>query len=193
LSFYVAIDQDPVYLDNKTWQWSYSSSVFTITYKVRLTGQIRADDVLWKMYITREGAGGFSEFLWFEGTSDNDGKGGQWTLNHSSQFQEPVLKIDWEGDGTDVTMIKYTYIRTLDNARNPDSYKNSYIEYGHKTGSFDSYYDVYLWYNAAFTSINVEWSSTGLNGRVSCLPFFGDTADPTWHCWDGNYVNVTCP
>jgi hypothetical protein len=194
MSFDLAIDQTPVYLDNKTWQWSYNATVFTVTYKVRLTGQIRSTDVLWNMYITKEGTSGFAEFVWFEGTSDLDGKGGQWTLNHSSTYQEPVLTIDWEGDGTDVTYVKYTYVRTLNNARVADPFKNSFIEYGTTTGTYDSYYTIYYYNGAAFSNMDVMWSSTGLNGKVSCLPFFGDTVDPTWHCWDGNYVNITsCP
>ena len=54
------------------------------TYTARLTGQIRTSDVAWKMYITKEGTGGFPEFVWFEGTSKLDGTGGQWILNQSS-------------------------------------------------------------------------------------------------------------
>jgi hypothetical protein len=188
-SFQLAIDQDPVYLDNKTWQWSYDARVFTITYKARLTGQIRSSDVLWKMYITREGTGGFSEFLWFEGTSDLDGKGGTWTLNHSATYQEPVLEITWEGNGTDVTYVKYTYVRVLNDARVADPFKTSYIEYGTTTGTYDSYYNIYYYNLSAFSTMNAEWSSSGLNGRVKCQAFF---ADDSWHCWDGNYVNVSC-
>ena len=194
-SFQKAIDQNPVYLDDHTWQWDYSASVFTITYKARLTGQIRDDDVLWKMYITKEGTGGFSDFLWFEGTSDLDGKGGTWTLNHSYAFQEPVLEILWEGNGTEVTYVKYTYVRALNDSRVADPFRNSYIEYGKlTTGAYDSYYTIHYYNGSAFSDMDVQWSSTGLNGRVSCLAFFtGDTVDPTWHCWDGNYVNITCP
>ncbi|MBN2634489.1 MAG: hypothetical protein JXR66_13080 [Bacteroidales bacterium] len=184
-----AIDQTPVYLDDKTWQWDYSVTYFTVTYKARLTGQIRTDDVQWKMYITREGAGGYNEFLWFEGTSDLDGKGGDWTLNHSATYQEPVLNIVWEGDGSQVTMVKYTYVRTLNDARTADPFKNSYIEYGKQTGTFDSYYDIHYYNGATFADMAVEWSSEDLNGRVMCQPFFGDNL---WHCWDQNYINVSC-
>ncbi len=101
LSFHLAANQNPEYLDNKMWQWNYETDVFTDTYKARLTGQIRADDVEWKMYITKEGGtGAFPEFLWFTGTSKLDGKSGQWKLNHSPQFKEPVLQIDWTRTGT---------------------------------------------------------------------------------------------
>jgi predicted small lipoprotein YifL len=41
LAFTTAFNQTPVYLDDKTWQWSYNATVLTVTYKARLTGQIR--------------------------------------------------------------------------------------------------------------------------------------------------------
>jgi hypothetical protein len=187
-SFNLAADQPPVFIEDKTWQWSYTATVFTVTYKARLTGQIRSSDVQWKMYITREGSGGFTEFVWFEGTSDLDGTGGQWTLNHSSTFPEPVLQINWERTGTDVNYVKYTYVRTLNNSRNTDSFKNSYIEYG-KTTVTSAYYTINYFNGAAFADMNVEWNPVGLNGKVKCQAFFGD---PGWHCWDGNYANVDC-
>ncbi|MCX6333947.1 MAG: hypothetical protein NT092_06530 [Bacteroidia bacterium] len=191
MSFEAAMDQTPAYIEDKTWQWSYTSTVFTVKYKVRLTGQIRSSDVLWKMYITREGTGGFAEFVWFEGTSDLDGKGGQWTLNHSSTYQEPVLTITWEGDGTKVTYIKYTYVRALNDSRVADPFKNSYIEYGLKTTlSYDSYYKIYYYNGSAFANMDVEWSSTNLNGRVKCNAFY---SDDLWHCWNENYVDIICP
>lgn len=184
-----AIDQTPVYLDDKTWQWDYSVTYFTVTYKARLTGQIRTDDVQWKMYITREGAGGYNEFLWFDGTSNLDGKGGKWTLNHSALYQEPVLTIDWQGNGTAITKVKYTYVRTLNDARDADPFKNSSIEYGTQTGTYDSYYIINYYNGATFADMEVQWSSTDLFGRVKCLSCF---SDDLWHCWDQNYINVSC-
>ncbi len=193
-SFEKAIEQKPVYLDDRTWQWDYTVPVFTVNYHARLTGQIRDNDVLWKMYITKDGAGGFNDFMWFEGTSDLDGKGGKWTLYHSYAFQEPVLEIDWEGNGSDVTYVRYTYVRALNDSRVDDPFRTSFIEYGKLTsGAFDSYYTIRYYNGSGFSDMDVEWSSAGHNGRVSCLPLFEDTLDPTWHCWDMNYVNITCP
>ena len=50
-SFRLAVNQDPVFLENKTWQWSYNVSVFGVSYKARLTGQIMTNDIKWTMYI----------------------------------------------------------------------------------------------------------------------------------------------
>lgn len=189
-SFKLASGSAPVFIENKTWEWNYSASLAGITYKARLTGQVRTSDVQWKMYITGEGSGGFPEFLWFEGTSESDGTGGQWILNHSPQFKEPVLQIDWTISGNTAVIVKYTYIRDLDNNRDPDPFKTSNIEYGKQTGSLDSYYSIFYFNGLAFSEMDVEWNSTTHNGRVRCLAFF---ANSDWHCWNGNLVNVICP
>jgi len=190
IAFEHATDQTPVYLENKTWEWKYETQVFTATYKVRLTGQVRSQDVEWKMYVTREGSGGFAEFLWIEGTTNLDGKAGRWILNHSSSYKEPVIQIDWTGDGLDVMTVKYTYVRTLNDSREDDPFRTSYIEYGKQDGAYDAYYEIYYYNGLDFSEMLVEWSTTGRHGRVKCEKFFADTE---WHCWNGNYVNVICP
>jgi hypothetical protein len=182
-AFKVAVDQTPTWLEEKTWQWSYSVSVASVTYKARLVGQIGTSDVQWKMYVTKEGTGGFAEFLWFQGTSKTDGSSGQWTLNESSSAQQPLLQIDWIKTATGMGTIKYTYVKT-------GNFKNSYIEYGKTTGTFNSYYKISYYNGTAFSDMDVEWSSTGFNGRVKCPLWFGDSS---WHCWNSNLANIVCP
>jgi hypothetical protein len=188
-SFQLAVDNVPKYLSDKTWQWSYNATIvinqISVTYKARLTGQIRTNDVQWKMYISKEGANAFSEFVWFEGTSKLDGKSGQWILNQSSQNQVPIIQIDWTRTGTSGT-IKYTYIKT------GDPFKDSYIEYGLTTNTLNAYYTIH-YYDPSylqFYDLNVEWNTTAHNGRVKCPGHFGNS---DWYCWDGNYLNITCP
>ncbi|MCX6325607.1 MAG: hypothetical protein NT144_02985 [Bacteroidia bacterium] len=185
-SFILAIDRTPVYLEEKTWQWSFSITVSPATYKARLTGLIRASDVLWKMYITNEATDGFSEFLWFEGTSSLDGTGGQWTLNHSSTYKEPLLQIAWTKSGTTIGTVKYTYVRTLNDNRVADPFNTSSIEYGLTTGSYDAYYIIH-YNNPLFSDVNVEWNTTAHIGRVKCVDYLGDT---NWYSWDGNKNNI---
>jgi hypothetical protein len=193
-AFQIAVNKTPVYIGDKTWEWNYDANVtidqVSMTYKARLTGQIRTTDVLWKMYIAKEGTGGFAEFLWFEGTSKLDGTEGQWILNHSPQYQEPVLQIDWTNGGTSTGMVKYTYIRTLNNDRETDPFKNSYIEYGLTTNELNAYYTIHYYNGQQFSNIDVEWSTTGKYGRVRCEDFFPDSE---WYCWDENYINIICP
>jgi hypothetical protein len=186
LSFQQAVNQKPVYLSDKTWQWSYDATILNVSYKARLTGQIGADNVIWKMFITKEGSGGFNDFMWFEGTSNLDGKSGQWILNLSPQSPVAVLQIDWTKTGDSVGSIRFTYIKSGDN------FKDSYIEYGLTTGTLNAYYTIHYYDSSwlQFYDLNVEWSTTQHNGRVKCPGHFG-TSD--WYCWDGTYQNITCP
>jgi len=179
ISFKLAVDQDPVCLDDKTWEWSYNVSVIGVSYKARLTGQIGASDVIWKMYVT----GSFAEFLWFEGTSKLDGTGGQWILNESSQNPVALLQIDWTKTSSTIGNITYTYVKN-------DSYKNSYIEYGLTTGSYDAYYDVHYFNGVKFSDVNIEWNTTNSNGTVKSVDYL---SDENWYCWDQNKINIVCP
>lgn len=185
-SFQVAVDQKPVYIEDKTWQWSGSATILAATYSARLTGQITETNVVWKMYITKAGTGGYTDFLWFEGTSALDGSEGQWILNESQQNPVQVLKIDWSISGDKIGMIKYTYTKT------GSTFKDSYIEYGLTSNTLNAYYTIHYYDSSyqQFYDLNVEWSTTLKNGRVKCLGHFGTSH---WYCWDSNYLNVTCP
>jgi len=191
LSFKLAVDETPVYLDDKTWQWTYTASYLTISYTARLTGQIRSTDVLWKMYITRTGAGGFSEFLWFEGTSELDGTGGIWTLNYSPTDQVPVLEIEWTKTAATVGSVTYTYVKEkLADGVTTNPFNGSYITYGLTTNTYDAYYSIHYYYNTAFADFDVEWSTSTYDGRVMSLQVFGDEE---WHYWDSNYSDALGP
>ena len=183
-SFKLAIDQTPVYLSEKNWQWSYSVPVAGSTYKARLTGFIRTSDVEWKMYITKEGAGGFAEFVWFEGTSKLDGTGGQWILNQSTSVKAPVLQIDWTKTGSAVGKVTYTIVKT------GDPLNTSYLEYGLTTNTLNAYYKIHYFNNVKFSDLDAEWNTTTKNGRVKCIDYLGDAL---WHCWDANKINIVCP
>jgi hypothetical protein len=190
-SFGLAVNNTPVYLENNKWEWSYNFNVIGANYKSRLTGQIRSTDVKWEMYISREGVGAFAELLWYEGTSRLDGKSGQWILNHSQQFPEPMLQIDWELAGSDVGKIKYTYIRDKKDDRSSDLFKGSFIEYGLTTNTLNAYYNVHQ--NSGvqniFNDIFIEWSTKNHNGHIKANYYFQDNL---WHCWNETGDNVIC-
>lgn len=190
-SFGVAINKTPVYLDDKKWEWSYEFNVIGATYEARLTGQIRTTDIKWEMYISREGIGAFAELLWYEGTSNLDAKSGQWVLNHSQAFPEPVLQIDWEVEGTSIGSIKYTYIRDKKDDRSSDPFKNSFIEYGMTTNTLNSFYNVHQNTGTpnVYNDVFIEWSTTGNNGHIKSNYHF---QDDLWHCWNELGDNVIC-
>jgi hypothetical protein len=182
-AFKLAFEQSPSFVSTKTWQWSYSASVASVTYKARLVGAINTSDVEWKMYITREGTGGFAEFLWFEGTSKLDGTQGQWILYQSPLVTDQLLQVDWTKTSTEISSIKYTYLKDT-------SFKGSYISYGLTSNILNAYYTVHYYdFNTTqFSDVNIEWNTTANNGRVKSSNYLlGD-----WYCWDINKLNATC-
>jgi hypothetical protein len=181
-AYKIALNQTPVFVSGKTWQWSYDVTVASVVYKARLTGEIRTSDVQWKMYITRTGTGGFDEFLWFEGTSKTDGSSGQWTLNQDPQAPVSFLQIDWAKTSSVVGNIKYTYLKN-------DAFKTSYIEYGLTSNALNAYYTVHYYNGVKFSDVSIEWNTTTKNGHVKSVDYLGDA---NWYCWDSNRVNTVC-
>jgi hypothetical protein len=190
-SFGVAVNNTPVYLDNKKWEWSYNFNVIGATYKARLTGEIRSTDIKWEMYVSKAGIGAFAELLWYEGTSKLDGTEGQWILNHSQAFPEPMLQIDWKTTGSEVGSIKYTYIRDKKDDRSTDPFKTSYIEYGLTTSTLNAFYTIHqnTGVTNVFNDIFIEWSTTNYNGHIKANYYYQDNF---WHCWNELGNNVTC-
>jgi len=183
-SFKVSIDQDPVYLSEKKWQWSYNVSAAGVTYKARLTGEIRTSDAKWEMYVAREGADAFAEFKWFEGTSKLDGTGGQWLLSESNLVQTPILQIDWTKSGTTIGTVKYKYLKS-------GSSNGAYIDYGLTSSSLNAYFTIHYYSTTLgrFSDVNIEWNTTSKNGRIKS----SDYLDGLWQCWDSNRGNIICP
>jgi len=183
-SFKVALDQDPVYLSGKKWQWSYNVSAAGVAYKARLTGEIGATNIIWEMYIAREGSDPFAEFKWIEGTSKIDGTGGQWKLAESNTVKEPILQIDWTKSGTSISTVKYTYLKTgTSNGAN--------IEYGLTGGStFNAYFNVHYYSSTLlrFSDVNIEWNTSSKIGRIKS----SDYLDGQWQCWNESKVNTVC-
>lgn len=189
-SFKLAVNTTPVYLNGK-WEWIYDFNVIGATYKARLTGEIRSGDVKWEMYISKQGVGAFPELLWFEGTSMPDGKSGQWILNYSQAFPEPVLQIDWENSGSATSNIKYTYIRDKKDDRTTDFFKTSFIEYGVTANPLNAFYNVHqnTGVQGAFNDVFIEWNTTNHNGHIKANFHF---KDDLWHCWNESGDNIIC-
>ncbi|MBN2665430.1 MAG: hypothetical protein JXR67_02880 [Bacteroidales bacterium] len=184
-AFQLAANEDPIYIGDNTWQWSASTTVMNVTYNARLTGQSTPSNNVWKMYISKTGTGGYTDFLWFEGTSKTDGMSGQWKLYESQSNPVEIAKIDWTAEGGKATTVKYTFTKS------GNTFAGSNIEYGTTQNTLNAYYSIYYYNNSAeeFFEMDVEWSTTGKNGRISCPKFFGDS---DWHCWDSNYLNAEC-
>lgn len=190
-SFKAAFGKLPENSGEKTWEWNYSVDGFTSNYTARLVGTVQTDEVEWEMYVTKDGVNPFTEFLWFEGTSALDGNSGQWILNHSPEFPEEVVQIDWKKEGDEVGEVQYTYVRELDNAREPEDFYGSYLIYGLQDEVFDAYVTIHAFDNMAdeFHDTQIEWSRSDYSGRIKAEHFYNDT---DWHCWGPDGEDIEC-
>ncbi len=182
-SFRSAFAHKPIAIADNKWQWSYTVDGFTGQYTSRLTGELRSDEVIWEMYITRTGVESFDEFLWFSGVSARDGSHGEWELNQSAERPNRMLRIDWERENEEIASIRYTWVREMNDNQETDRFKDSYLEYGLQNSDYNVYYNIRAFDENldAFVDVNIEWNRTAYNGRVKSPSYF---EDDLWHCWD---------
>jgi hypothetical protein len=174
---------DPGYLSEKTWQWSYNFTASGQPYKAKFVGEIRSEDILWKMYITKDESGAYTDFEWFEGTSLPDGSSGEWIVKDSYSSQAELFKITWTASASEVNTVKYEYIKS-------GSLNGSTIKYGLTSGAINSYYEVHYFESALakFSDVDIKWSSTTKNGSVKSADYLLGLT----YCWDSNKINVNC-
>jgi len=190
-SFRTAFAHKPVAIADNKWQWTYTVDGFSGQYTSRLTGELRSDQVIWEMYITRTGVESFEEFLWFSGTSARDGSNGGWTLYQSADRPNRMLEIDWERENDEVGRVRYTWVRELNDNDETDRFRNSYLEYGRQDADYNVYYNIHAFDENIedFVDVNIEWHSTNYNGRVRSMTYFEDDA---WHCWNSMGEDALC-
>jgi hypothetical protein len=193
-SFYASFQNEPEFLGDGTWQWSYDVQGFTNTYHARMTGKLMGDYVKWEMYISCTGLiGSHDEFLWFEGTSDYAGTNGQWILYHSYEVQEQTLKIDWKKVDDEIGDIKYTYVRESNSGIKDQLTVGSYLQFGLTDAELNAFYR--LEYNqrdsdaSDIKNVDIEWSLTEYFGRIKSQHYYGDDL---WHCWDSKGYDTKC-
>lgn len=182
----------PVYLGDKTWEWSYTLDGSYADFSAKLTGQKRTDDIKWEMRVSYTGANAYEDFLWFEGTSKIDGSEGDWILYHSPVYPEQVLTIDWEAKGDVINNVLYTYVRSQDNNRDPEPFNGSTLEYGVNDAADFYYYNIDYYSEQAgeFVVVNIELNKPDYSGRIKSTNWLGGDTD--WHCWDANYQDIDC-
>ena len=166
-----ALDQDPEYLGDQTWEWSFGFAAQGRSYEAVLTGsRISNEEFSMEMILSESGEPG-SSVKWFDGVVRYDHTHALWNLYGEEGIR--VLEAEWEKDyETGVTGLTYTYVE-------PGK---------EETGSQISYArDPELFYDASYTitlsdrETVIAWNTSTLEGRVKDSSRFGDSE---WHCWD---------
>lgn len=188
-AFARALDENPVYIGNGIFEWSYQYVAPPIlgeeTYDISLTGEYinNGQDVRWIM--TASQVGGFTNFEWYRGIVATNHTEGNFTVNHQPNNPAPYISIDYLGDpSTSDESIRYTNI-------NPSSNEiGGYIEYRVEPGnSFNRAFDVNGGPNNPGSFLEIQWLDPTMEGRVKNPDHFNDT---DWHCWDTNREDTAC-
>jgi hypothetical protein len=177
-----AFNHEAIYLGENSWQWAYSVTVGEATFTVKLVSKrISNEEYTLKMIVSKSGQNGFENFTWFEGTVRYDGTNATWDLYESPLNTNPVINIEWSMDWEkELYTIKYTYLKT------GSDLNGGYIEHGVTENTlFDAYYTISL----PAGIISIEWNRTTKAGHVKSPGHFEDSE---WHCWDENFLDVTC-
>lgn len=183
IAFSESFNHTPTYSGDQIWQWSYNIPVLGATYTAKLNGITeKKNKVKWEMYVDKTGTGGFTNFLWFEGTT-TDSTAANWIVYNNLGLPAPVLNIEWESNSDhSESTLKYTNVNTT------SENLNSYIEFGKSpAASFDRFYNIYLKNENA--TININWNSDTKDGRVKSPSFF---KDQNWRCWNEQLQDAWC-
>jgi hypothetical protein len=180
-AFKEAFNHPVVFIGNATWRSTYSITYSGVTYTAKLEGTINSNTTDWKMYVSKAGGSGadFSDFLWFTGTSSNDGTTAAWHLNKGPESNgTPYLDIDWVKD----TSLRYTLADVLDPG------VGNFLEYDKiNEAGLDAQFLINTVNHT--NDVTIQWNIAGKNGRVKCQSWYGDLE---WHCWGVLYRNVIC-
>lgn len=186
-SFARALNEDPVYIGNGTFEWSYTyrAPIAGDVYDIVLTAKYinNREDVEWVM--TTSQRGGFSNFEWYRGVVSRDHTEASFILNHQPNNPEPYISIDYKLEpNTEEASIRYTNIIPTHEGR------GGYIEYRvNSDHPYNRAYDVKAGPAEPTNFLQIQWNAPTNEGRVKHEKFYGDTE---WHCWDTDLRDTDC-
>ena len=180
-AFNATIAGDPIFnRDTGLWEWTSDFTVSAEAYQITLTADVNGSDVNWKGYISKEN--GFTDFIWFDGTSRLDGTSGSWSLYESPNQPAVWISSDWERDFSTNSGEATFMVEKTGNG------EGSFITY-----QVDSQSD--LDRGVIINDVNqqneiaVLWNQAESYGRVRSQTKFGDT---DFHCWDADLQDTVC-
>ncbi len=178
----VALQQDPVYMGDNTWEWSFVVPFNNQNYSATLTGsRINNEEFSMEMVI----AFALTPELgvkWFDGVVRYDHTHATWNLYKDGSLK--VFEAEWNKDfETEDADLTYTYVESGQNET------GSYIMLAYMPEEF---YDAAYTISLAAGDTYIEWNTTTREGRVMDLVKFEDSQ---WHCWEteaNGLMNKVC-
>ena len=169
----------PIKIDANSWQWEFD---FTIekAYKGKLKSLRNGDNIEWKMYVSK--AGEFSDFLWYEGTTDYFATKASWLIYDSPAVPRKIIGVEW------ILNEDKTYSLEYKNIANGGRDFGSFIKYSTNVADeFNKSFDVYDKLNEHLSKI--EWTKDNVSGRLQDSFSYGNS---DWYCWNEDYQDTDC-
>ncbi len=165
-----AFQQEPVYVGDYNWEWSYDVTVGGSTYTATLTGS-RIDNQRFSVeLIVAEADNPEAGVKWLEGEVRYDHSQATW---HMFKDGKELITIEWSTDpGSGRSNLTYTYVEA------GHTENGSYVEWSYNP---DEYLDAAYTISFSAGKTFIEWSTETKEGRVKDAGRFGDE---DWHCWD---------
>lgn len=170
-AYAVALQQDPVYLGDHTWEWRFDVPVNQHTFTATLTGaRINNEEFSMEMVIALASAPE-EGVKWFDGVIRYDHTHATWNLYKEGSIK--VLEAEWNKDyETGEGDLTYTYVEP-GQEQTGSSIMMAYMP--------DEVYDASYIISLAANETVIQWNTTTIEGRVKDQAKFEDTE---WHCWD---------
>mgnify|MGYP006294076587 FL=1 len=177
-----ALQQEPVYLGDLTWEWSFEFDVQGASYNATLTGS-RLNNEEFTMEMVIGSASSEAGVKWFDGVVRYDHTHATWKIYEEGTVE--ILQVEWNKDFvTEESDLRYTYVE-------PDQNETgSYIQYSYMPEQvYDASFDI----SHSGGTTDIEWNLATREGRVMDSVKFGDSE---WHCWDSDengLADIDCP
>ncbi len=174
-AFSVALHSIPSLQEDGSWIWVYTHVDGQEELQIRLRGLAVSNGVQWEMRVSSSGAGApIENELWFEGTTRDDGRFGDWTFYDFNLAGDPaVSRVQWS-DG------EYVILSGL---------------YGQHAGDVLEYHDNGVENSIDFTEGTtdnqwyIRWNDRDGSGSLMVPDF--NNGEPA--CWDENQEDTVCP
>ena len=170
-AYAVALNQDPEYLGDHTWEWAFDFPLGQLNYTATLTGErISNEEFSMEMVIS---LAGFPDqgVKWFDGIVRYDHTHATWNLFKDGTVK--VLEAEWNKDfETEEADLTYTYVET------GQEETGSYILLEYMPEEF---YDASYTISLAAGMTVIKWNTETIEGRVKAPNKYEDS---DWHCWD---------
>lgn len=182
-AFAEAFNHQAEFIGNATFEWAYQyTAPGANIYNISLTGQYisNTQEVDWVM--TASKVGGFSDIIWYTGSTNQGNTQGTFTLNRNSNNPEPYLELAYtRNNSNNDGVVRYT------NVAPNDPGNGNYIEYRtESSNTFNRAFDLDL---GSGNFLEIQWNEPSGEGRVKHENHFNDTE---WHCWNVDKVDVDC-